>query len=451
MKKYLSFFCCIWLTWASLNGQCPTDLILSSQGQIDSFQMNYPGCIDIPGKLMIIGNDINELNGISNIASVGTDLNISNTIALTTLTGLESLTNIQGGLMLDSNFGLVTLAGLNNVTNIGGIYIENNNQLVNLSALSNVSSGLQYLVLQNNHSLLTLSGLENIDSIQTYLDINDNYDLISISELENLHFIGVQANIFGNNQLSLCSNINLCILFENTVAYILNNAPGCNSTDEVFALCNLLFSQVEGIMYADLNCNGTKENDEPFLTHHLLKRPNNLPYTSSDAGGIYTGLLFPQATNEFKPDSIPGYSTMPLFHSISTDETVQTYSGYDFRFCPDSLFHNLSVTLTSVTPPRPGFTHQYQICVENMGTYPEDAVLTFDFSGGASGDYVTITDPDGGEINGPTITWTLEDIPLFTPVCFTITVQMSPATPIGSIILPHAQIESADGFQKLHF
>lgn len=189
--------------------------------------------------------------------------------------------------------------------------------------------------------------------------------------------------------------------------------------------------------------------DTKVPSHLIAFSPGLLPFAMTNQAGDYLRYLQQNTTFVFSAIPPPGYSVQPTSHSVTTDGTIQTYSGLDFRLCPDSLFHNLSVSLAGFSPPRPGFLHQYQVCAENQGTYPEDALLTFDFSNVPSGNYTTILDAEGGDISGQSVTWNLSDLPLFSPQCFNITVEISAATPLGTVLFPHAVVSSATGMTEI--
>ena len=55
----------------------PEGIEFTTQEQIDNFQTNNPGCTEIEGNIIILGNDITNLNGLSVATSIGGDINIS--------------------------------------------------------------------------------------------------------------------------------------------------------------------------------------------------------------------------------------------------------------------------------------------------------------------------------------------------------------------------------------
>ena len=49
----------------------PEGITFTTQEQIDNFQVNYPGCTEIEGDVIISGEDINNLEGLNVVTDVG--------------------------------------------------------------------------------------------------------------------------------------------------------------------------------------------------------------------------------------------------------------------------------------------------------------------------------------------------------------------------------------------
>ena len=52
----------------------PEDITFKTQEQIDNFQTNYPDCTEIEEYVTISGDDIINLGGLSDVASIGGNL-----------------------------------------------------------------------------------------------------------------------------------------------------------------------------------------------------------------------------------------------------------------------------------------------------------------------------------------------------------------------------------------
>ena len=197
----------------------PTGITFSSQSQIDSFQSDYPGCIEIDGDVVIE----EDLDG-----------------NITSLNGLSVVNNIEGGLTIVNNSALINLSGLENLITIkAALFIGDNNSLTNLDGLSSLTSLGQPLTIARNSSLTNVNGLSNLDSILLSLVVIDNPVLTSLSGLDNIDYATFYSlTITNNNNLSICHVQSVCDFLEfDGFADISGNASGCISDSEVKALC----------------------------------------------------------------------------------------------------------------------------------------------------------------------------------------------------------------------
>jgi hypothetical protein len=332
MKKlYILLVALVGMTIANAQPCLPEGITFNTQEQIDSFQINYPGCTEIDGNVTIDGDDITSLSGLSeltsiegnfligkndypphanpllisltgleSLTSIGGDLRIAFNDSLTSLTGLESLTFIGGNLNIYWNFALNSLSGLESLTSIGGSFsIEETQALTSLSGLESLSSIGEELRITHNLALISLSGLESLASIGGSLEIYGNYALPSLTGLNSLNFIGgsllitwiyaltsltgletltsiggdldinnnwaltsltgleniysgsiSNLKIYSNFLLSTCDVQSICdyLAAPNGTIEIHDNAPGCNSPEEVQAHC---LTTVEEIKIGD--------------------------------------------------------------------------------------------------------------------------------------------------------------------------------------------------------
>ena len=88
MKKLSLLIIHLMIFQAALISQSclPEGIIFETQSQIDSFQINYPGCTDIEGHVNIQGDNITGLDGLNVLESVG-GLRIWNVQNLNSLNG----------------------------------------------------------------------------------------------------------------------------------------------------------------------------------------------------------------------------------------------------------------------------------------------------------------------------------------------------------------------------
>jgi hypothetical protein len=287
---------------AAISQSClPDGITFTSQEQIDSFQMHYPGCTEIEGDVRIVGGGITNLNGLgmltaiwnnlsigmqysggtslanltglNNLTSVGGDLWIRNNDSLTSLMGLEELTSIGGSLNIgcgfpgDGNPILPSLTGLEGLTSIGGgLSVCGNDVLTNLLGLDSLISIGDGLGIFSNDSLTSLTGLESVSSIGGHLQVTGNPVLTDLSGMNNIVSIGGQLTIcdnpaltsltgldnidegtindiyiYNNGSLSDCEAIWLCDYLANPAGSINihTNASGCNNPPEVANACGI--------------------------------------------------------------------------------------------------------------------------------------------------------------------------------------------------------------------
>ena len=169
MKKFILYLLLPLLLETNLFGQCPTNLPLVSQAQVDSFSLLYPTCTEIEGDLVIQGPGITNLNGLANITNITGNLIINQASSLQNVNGLSSLQSIGGSLGIIQT-GLLNLNGLSSLTSINGdIGIQGNLALTDISGLENIDpstiSGSQGLYILGNPSL----SICNLDNFCTYL------------------------------------------------------------------------------------------------------------------------------------------------------------------------------------------------------------------------------------------------------------------------------------------
>ncbi|RZK04337.1 MAG: hypothetical protein EOO46_16805, partial [Flavobacterium sp.] len=120
------------LTHSVATAQCPVNLYINSQADIDNFATNYPGCTQITGGLHISGADITSLDGLNGLTHIGERLQIIGADNLTNVDGLSSLVSIGAFIDIYLNDSLTDLSGLENVVfgpSFGSIVLEANPNL----------------------------------------------------------------------------------------------------------------------------------------------------------------------------------------------------------------------------------------------------------------------------------------------------------------------------------
>lgn len=223
--------------------QCPIGTFeLRSQSEVNAFIETYADCPTIKGNLILRGNDITDISGLSFLTSITGNLNIESNINLTSLNGLQNISNIGNNLYIYKMKALTDLSGLNGnaIQQLNGfLEINNNDALQNIDALNGIQSVRRYVNISDNPALISIEGLAKIIKIDNNLTISNNESLTTLKGVEDIQIIVDRIQITNNDILNDCSAI--CAIIQadgvkNVVIY--NNPIGCNNQTEVEATCS---------------------------------------------------------------------------------------------------------------------------------------------------------------------------------------------------------------------
>jgi uncharacterized repeat protein (TIGR01451 family) len=238
-KAFLTTFAALLFSLTSLAQSClPGGIVMTTQAQVDSFAVLYPGCTEIAGNMTIGTNNSNitSLSALSGITSIGGFLYIFGNDSLESLSGLEQITSIGGYLKLSGNQSLSSLSGLSNLQSVDGyLQIDINNSLIDLTGLDQLSYLGGYLWIRNNNSLTSLHGLEGLSTIYGRLTVQMNGVLTSLSGLDNITQVFDYVDIIGNPSLVSLTGLNQ-LMSVGTDLYLQTNA----SLADITALSNIV-------------------------------------------------------------------------------------------------------------------------------------------------------------------------------------------------------------------
>lgn len=346
----------------------PEGILFTRQGQIDSFQVNYPGCNIVEGFVNITGNDISnllglnvldsvlgrfdidyavdlqDLGGLENLKYIGGDFTIEDAHALHYLTGLENLSTVggnleiswndwlfsldglqqlntvEGNVFIDENWELASLEGLDNLTTIGGNLMigdwwSGNYLLSNLDGLNSLTTVGAGLFIGFNHSLTSLVGLSNLNSISGELMILHNANLTSIAGLENIEDTTItHVWIYSNPLLTHCSILSLCeyLTCIPEMIGIYNNGPGCDNPHEIADSCGF-----------DLSC-------LPYGNYYFTSQANidSFPSYYPDCSRL-EGFTYIEGDDITHLDSLYAIDTISDLLSICGNPLLTSLSGLD--------------------------------------------------------------------------------------------------------------------------
>ena len=168
-----------------------------------------PGeCFEVSRDLIISRSTLVDLDGLSNLVSVGGNLEISDSDGLGDVDGLSNLVSIGGDLSIGGSDGLGDVDGLSNLVSVGGnLAIVGNEALGDLDGLGGLTS-VEWLAIAYNDGLANVDGLSNLTSVGGNLTIRDNDGLANVDGLSNLTNVGGNLIIRDNDGLENLDGLN---------------------------------------------------------------------------------------------------------------------------------------------------------------------------------------------------------------------------------------------------
>jgi hypothetical protein len=229
----------------------------------------------LPGSLWVSGNDaLTSLAGLEGLTYVGENVGIGGD-SLSNLTGLEGLTNIGGDLTIGGGNVFTNLSGLEGLTSIGGTLriVTNNSPMNNLTGLEGVTSIGGNLSIERSDALFSLEGLEGVISIGGWIGIDKNLSLTSLEGINNIDAATIMnLSVYDNPQLSTCEVQSICDYLASPAGniWIDDNAPGCNSQQEVEDACASFMHEIGVVSNFEISPN-------PFTASTTLSYELNQP------------------------------------------------------------------------------------------------------------------------------------------------------------------------------
>ena len=271
---------------------------------------------------------ITNLNGLNVLTSIGGTLKISNTHLLSVISSLNNLSFIGGDFYILFNHNLTAITGLDNLNYIGGdLRIYHSELLTNIEGFNNVNSIGGDLRIYNNDVLASLNGLNNINSIGGFLQIQGNNLLTSISGLENIAPGTIHDLIIKiNNILSTCEVQSVCDYLADPAGIIdiENNAPGCNSQQEVEDAC---WTSVEEIIIDDRFTISPNPLNSTTLIQYTLHQSSPVIIQILDLSGRLVVSLINEFQHQGEQRVVFNTAALPAgiyFCVLKTSEGVQT-------------------------------------------------------------------------------------------------------------------------------
>jgi hypothetical protein len=176
--------------------QCvPDGITFSSQSDIDEFPSTYYYCTEIVGDVVIRGSDINNINGLSQITSIGGSLSIYGNDILTNLAGLGNLTSIGGSLKIGDSTALGTFGNpaLTNLMDLNEeLFIDSNLFIANNINLSQCHATAICDYLSNPPGSIDIHG--NAVGCNNQQQVQDSCIGVHIDEISHFNIISIFPN-----------------------------------------------------------------------------------------------------------------------------------------------------------------------------------------------------------------------------------------------------------------
>ena len=449
-------------------GCFPEGITFTSQQQIDSFSINYPGCTTIEGPVQIFDIDtiltshsITNLNGLAQITKMKDDLFVNVVPHLHSATGLNNLTGIGGRLYLRGN-SFDDLLGFENITTIGGdliidlqqelvsvrfpglthiggaLNIMENTSIQDLDGLSNLQSIGSYLRIFHNQNLASLSGLSSLTSIHGKLNIIANGNsLVSLVGLENIDPHSIKSPVSGqkdltisaNQGLSNCAIQSVCgVLFlPNKTVTISNNKAGCNEASEI----NCSEVGAGGVVYYDANQNGQRDSDEYGISgQHIHSLPSGSNFLTNASGQYFQAC---QAGEEYtfswNPNPNWNLTSSPASYTFTYTPGDPANQTKDFGIFPAFTGHIINASIAS-NQTRCNEPVDFFLNVKNEGTFTENGQVSLSYEPNIQYLYASPV-PDIVDTVNKLIIWNYSDLNPWQTLNYQLTFQMPPAsTPV---------------------
>ena len=287
----------------------PGDVVMNTQADVANYAATYPDCTEILGNLNIGPisggtSDITDISGLSSLTEVQGNLGITNNLDLVSISGLNEMAIVGGDLLIINNNSLTNTAALESfILAGGGITLQDNPQLTGLTGFGQIASISLDLRIVNNDALQNLNDFSVLQGLNN-LELSDNALLNDISLFENMIALGNEVIIRDNPQLSMCSVHTICDhLLVGGNAIINNNAPNCNSIEQVTTICTVAvenaFSADDIVVYPNpsngiFTISGLPQNSNEISIFDALgkmiyvdKTANNIVDISAFPTGIY--------------------------------------------------------------------------------------------------------------------------------------------------------------------
>ncbi|MBK0404065.1 T9SS type A sorting domain-containing protein [Adhaeribacter sp. BT258] len=127
-------------------------------------------------------------------------------------------------------------------------------------------------------------------------------------------------------------------------------------------------NSVSGTIFIDTNKNGIKDASETGFGELMIGVSPGPRNSISFLNGTYNAAISTGTSFVSLPNPPRHYTFVPASHTVTFSGTNQTQTGKDFALQPIPNSNDVKVTVTNLTPARPGFQANYRLTFHNAGT-----------------------------------------------------------------------------------
>jgi hypothetical protein len=202
------------------------------------------------------------------------------------------------------------------------------------------------------------------------------------------------------------------------------------------------FNAITGRLFIDFNGNGVQDAGEPSLSNHGIHEAGTGRFTLTNAQGDYSLLVLEPGAFSTSPSAVQHYLANPASHTSQFAGLNEEEGDNDFAFQPVAAVNDLKVTLTPMSPFRPGFNAYYNVHYKNVGTMASTGTLVF------KADQM-LAYMDGSTtptmLNADSIVWDLPTLAPYEEGDILITLEVDVDAVLGSEIISMARVDAASG------
>lgn len=216
-----------------------------------------------------------------------------------------------------------------------------------------------------------------------------------------------------------------------TMSYNFDVSGNHGNEDSWLVKLSERYNLIKGKIFIDSNSNSLQDSNEVILSGHEIVEMSTGNFTFSNLNGQYN--LIVTDTGNFTISTVPPnyYLSVPGSHTSYFNLLHQTDSLKDFAFQPAGIFNDLQITITPLSPFRPGFDCLYSVTYSNVGTTILNPEIIFYPDSNLT--YLSAL-PSAASVTSDSMIWNFGPLAPFESGTIYITLNVDSTLTIGSLI-----------------